>query len=135
MSGRDLVFYVNAEGNLCARNLKVLPDLPASLASPEQEPHSTHLHIPNLFKHRPRSSEHLPSHDNRFNLKVFLDDPQELGQLSLNSSLCGFKLCPGMNDLFGIVWTETELMVRPSSYLIYSYVYICDLGYEMLRRI
>lgn len=108
--GQDLIFCIDAGGSLYARNLKVLPDLPTS-TSPEPDSNSTHLNIPNPFKLKARSSDHLALHENKFNLKVCLDEHQMLGQLSFDGPLCGFALCPGKHDLFGVVWTETELIV------------------------
>lgn len=107
--GRDVIFCVDADGKVCARNLKVLPDLPATIV--EAESGSNHLNLPNPFKLKMKSSEHLPSHESRINLKYLLDEPQELGQLSLGSPLCGFVLCPGGDDLFGVIWTEMDLTV------------------------
>ncbi|KAJ3575868.1 hypothetical protein NP233_g816 [Leucocoprinus birnbaumii] len=108
--GRDLIFCINTGGKISARNLKVLPDLPTS-PSPEPDSNSTHLNIPNPFKLKSRSSEHLSLHENKIRLKVFLDEPQTLGELVFDSPLCGFFLCPGQQDLFGIIWNETELII------------------------
>jgi hypothetical protein len=108
-TGRDLIFCVNTDGRLCARNIQILPDLPAPVS--ETELGLNHLHIPNPFKKK-SSSDFLPSQGSRINLKVSLDEPQNLGQLSFHAPLRGFALCPGGENLFGVVWSEEELMVR-----------------------
>jgi len=109
-TGRNLIFCIDADRDLCARNLEVLPELPAS-ASPGPDSGSAHSNISNPFKLKAMSSDYLPLHENKINMKVSLGDPQVLGQLSFDTPLCGFTLYPGKHDLFGVVWTETELIV------------------------
>ncbi|KAF7767943.1 hypothetical protein Agabi119p4_7186 [Agaricus bisporus var. burnettii] len=106
--GKDLIFCVNTDGTLCARNLQVLPDLPAPVS--ETELGLNHLHIPNPFKKKSSSSDFLPQ-GSKINLKVLLDESQNLGQLSFHAPLRGFVLYPGGENLFGIAWSEEELMV------------------------
>jgi len=110
-TGRDLIFCIDADRKLCARNLEVFPDLPTS-ASPGPDSSSAHPNIPNSSKLKTMSSDSLPLHENKISMKVLLGDSQVLGQLSFDTPLCGLTLCPGKRDLFGAVWTETELIVR-----------------------
>lgn len=108
-----MIFCVNTDGTLCARNLQVLPDLPAPVS--ETELGLNHLHIPNPFKKKSSSSDFLPQ-GSKINLKVLLDESQNLGQLSFHAPLRGFVLYPGGENLFGIAWSEEELMVRVPSW-------------------
>jgi hypothetical protein len=110
-SGKDLIFCVTKDAKICARNIQILPDLPAPASDVELG--LNHLHIPNPFKKK-SSTDFLPSQGSRINLKVSLDEPQDLGQLSFDAPLRGFALCPGGENLFGVVWSEEELMVRIS---------------------
>ncbi len=127
--GRDIIFTLDADNRLLARNLKILPGIPTPISPAESEPTSNHLNIPNPFKLMSKSTEHR---EDKVVLKVFLDEPQELGQLSLESALCGFILGPGSNNLFGVMWTEMELVV--SVRLLADYVFLTDhrIGYRML---
>lgn len=118
-TGRDLIFCIDADRNLCARSLEILPDLPTS-ASPGPDSSSAHSNISNPFKLKVMSSDYLPLHENKISMKVLLGDPQVLGQLSFDTPLCGFTLYPGKHDLFGVVWTKMELIVSciSISYLV-----------------